>query len=125
LQSIPASLTRTGSPCSRDRSWSDERFIGLLYRMRRFPLKSMCRHLRLTKNSRTDAIPRSHHEKPAQQLRPLQRQKAFGMKLHAEQRILAVTDAHDLLPPLGVDAPRADFEIIAQRAGADDQAVIA
>src|SRR5262249_38808101 len=58
----------------------------------------------------------------AQQLRPLERQEALGVELHAVQRKGAVPHPHDLV----LVGPGRDDEVgIAERVALDDEAVVA
>ena len=59
-----------------------------------------------------------------EQLNAVDRQEAFGMKLHAVQRPAAMTYAHDLAAAVGGVGPGIDVELARQRGRIDDEAVV-
>src|SRR5262245_55080071 len=53
------------------------------------------------------------------------RQKTFRVELHAEEWVLAVSDAHDLAVAARLLSPGGDFEFFGERIGLDYETVVA
>ena len=68
---------------------------------------------------------RGQPQKILEQLDPSFRQKTFRMKLHTVDREPPMAQSHNFTRRTGIFRPGANFEIIVDCVGADDQAVVA